>query len=194
MLSVTNALAQTPARADKIMTIVELRTCMKLEQSNKKAAEEILQHQRAFTRDQDAVKAEQAEVAGANDEVRANSATLNAERDALSALVAAQSTKSLAAKTDEQKAIIEAERVTLVERNRVYEQNSERFNAAQLRQSERISALNERIGVINQRNQTVNDRVEPHQKQVTLWREQCSNRRFREEEEMVIKKEMAAGK
>ena len=78
--------------------------------------------------------------------------------------------------------------------NRAYEQSVERFNAAQQTQGDRIRALNERIGAINQRNQTVNDRVEPHQKQVAVWRVQCSNRRFREEDEVAIKKEMAAGK
>ncbi len=69
-LGVTSAHAATPARPDKIMTIAELRTCMKLEYSNKKAAEEILQEQETFKRDQAAVKAEQAEVSKTNDEIR----------------------------------------------------------------------------------------------------------------------------
>ena len=193
-LSVTHALAQAPARPDKIMTIAELRTCMKLEQSNKKTAQEILQQQEAFKRDQDAVKAEQVAVNKANDDIRATAATNSAERDSVSGLMSALSAKASEAKTDEQKAAIEAERATLVERNRAYEQNVERFNATQQAQGDRVNALNERIGAINQRNQTINDRVEPHQKQAALWREQCSNRRFREEEEIVIKKEMAAEK
>lgn len=193
-LGVTSAFAQASARPDKIMTMAELRSCLKLEQSNKKTAEEILQVQEAFNRDQAAIKAEQAEVNKANDALRASAATITTERDALSSLVAALSTKSSAAKTDAEKAAVEAERVTLLERNRAFEQNTDRFNATQQAQRDRVNALNERIGAINQRNQTVNDRVEPHQKQVAVWREQCSNRRFREEEEVVIKKEMAAGK
>lgn len=198
MLAITvgmnNVHAATPARPDKIMTMAELRTCMKLEYANKKAAEEILQEQDAFKRDQAAVKADQVEVTKANDEIRANAATITTERDALSGLISGMSAKSAAAKTDEEKAAVEAERLALIERNRVYEQNMDRFNAAQQAQRDRVTALNGRIGVINQRNQTVNDRVEPHQEQVALWRDQCSNRRFREEEEVVIKKEIAAGK
>ena len=79
-LNANPAFAQTPARTDKIMTLAELRTCMKLEQSNKKSAAEILQEQATFKRDQDAVKADQAEVGKVNDDVRARSAVLNAER------------------------------------------------------------------------------------------------------------------
>lgn len=193
-VGLTSVHAATPARPDKIMTIAELRTCMKLEQSNKKAAEEILQEQDAFKRDQASVKTDQAEVTKANDEIRANAATITAERDALSALIAGMSAKSAAAKTDEEKAVVEAERLSLIERNRKYEESLDRFNAAQKAQRERVTALNVRIGAINERNGSVNDRVEPHQKQVALWRDQCSNRRFREEEEVVIKKELAAGK
>lgn len=191
---IKHVFAQAPARPDKIMTIAELRTCMKLAQSNKKAAEEILQEQEAFKRDQDAVKMEQAAVTKANDEIGMTAGTISAERDALSRLGSALSAKASDAKTDEQKVAVEAERVTLAERDRAYRQNVERFSATQQVQGDRVNALNERIGAINQRNQTVNNRVEPHQKQAALWRVQCSNRRFREEDEIVIKKEMAAGK
>ncbi|MEO7254616.1 MAG: hypothetical protein ABIZ64_10310 [Casimicrobium sp.] len=193
-LGVTSAHAATPARPDKIMTIAELRTCMKLEYSNKKAAEEILQEQETFKRDQAAVKAEQAEVSKTNDEIRANAATITTEREILSGLIAGLSTKSAAAKTDEEKAAVEAERLGLIERNRAFEQSTDRFNATQQVQRERVTALNARIAAINERNRTVNDRVEPHQKQAARWRDECSNRRFREEEEVVIKKEIAAGK
>ena len=193
-VGVTSVHAATPARPDKIMTIAELRTCMKLEQSNKKAAEEILQEQDGFKRDQASVKAEQAEVTKANDGIRASAATITAERDALSAVIAGMSAKSAAAKTDEEKAAVEAERLGLIERNRKYEESVDRFNATQKAQGDRISAFNARVASINERNRTVNDRVEPHQQQVALWRDQCSNRRFREEEEAVIKKELAAGK
>jgi len=185
---------QPPARPDKIMTIAELRTCMKLEQANKKNAAEILQEQDAFKRDQEAVKVEQAEVKKANDDIRARVATLNAERDAISTASTALSAKVAAAKTDEEKAALESERVKLLERNRQYEQDADKFNAMQPALRERVTALNERIDAINQRNKTINERVEPHQAQVASWRSTCSNRRFREEDEIVIKKELAAGK
>ena len=188
------AIAQTPARPDKIMTIAELRSCMKLEQANKKTAEEIVQEQEAFKRDQAAVKAEQAEVSKANDEVRARQAVLGAERDTLSAEANAFSAKVQVAKTDAEKADLGLERLKLVERNRLYDQSVERSNATQQALRDRITALNVQIDAINLRNKTINDRVEPHQEQVIAWRQQCSKRRFREEDEIAIKKEFAAGK
>ena len=186
--------AQSPVRNDKIMTMVELRSCMTLEQSNKKTAAEILQEQDAFKRDQDAVKTEQAGVGKANEETRARSAMIVTERDALSTLVSALNTKAEAAKTDAEKAEAEAERAKLVERSRLLEQNIDGFNASQQTLRDRVTALNARIDAINLRNKIINDRIEPQQKQVATWRDQCGNRRFREEEEVVIKKELAAGK
>lgn len=188
------AVAQAPARSDKIMTIAELRACMKLEQANKLMAAEILQEQAAFTRDQDAIKAEQAEVNQANADARGRSASIVVERDELATLVSALETKGQSAKTDAEKADYEAERTKLVERDRLLQRNIASFNAAQTAQLERINALNARIAPINERNKSINDRVEPHQKQMTAWRDQCGNRRFREEDEIAIKKELAAGK
>jgi hypothetical protein len=186
--------AQAPARSDKIMTIAELRNCMTLEQANKKNSAEILQEQDAFKRDQDSVKAEQAAVSKVNEENRARTAAIVTERDALSALISAQATKAQAAKTDAEKAEANAERTTLIERSNALEQSIDSYNAAQQAVQVRVTALNLRIDAINQRNKTINDRVEPQQKQVALWRDTCGNRRFREEDEVVIKKELAAAK
>lgn len=166
---------------------------MKLEKSNNQNAAEILQAQEAFKRDQEAIKVEQAEVSKANDDIRSRSAAITAERDALSPLISALSAKLQVAKTDAEKADAEAERLKLVERNRLLDQNMDSFNASQQTQRDRITALNARIDPINQRNRTINERVEPHQKQIATWRDQCGNRRFREEDEIAIKKEMAAG-
>ena len=166
---------------------------MKLEKSNNQNAAEILQAQEAFKRDQEAIKVEQAEVSKANDDIRSRSAAITAERDALSPLISALSAKLQVAKTDAQKADAEVERLKLVERNRLLDQNIDSFNASQQTQRDRITALNARIDPINQRNRTINERVEPHQKQIATWRDQCGNRRFREEDEIAIKKEMAAG-
>ncbi len=192
-VAATATFAQTPARSDKIMSIAELRSCMTLEQANKQAALAILKEQDAFKRDQDAVKTEQADVNKANDDMRARSATIAGERDAISALVSALSTQAQAAATDAAKAEAEAERVKLVERSGLLEQNIDRYNASQQTLRDRVTALNERVDAINQRSKTINDRIEPQQRQVAAWREQCGNRRFREEDEVVIKKELAAG-
>jgi chromosome segregation ATPase len=186
--------AAPAAAADKIMTIDELRVCMKLQQSNEKNAEEILQAQDNFKRDQDAVKAEQAEVAKANETLRTTMATLAAERDSVSAAVTALTAKVQAAKNDDEKVALEPERAKLSERNKQYEKDVDGFNASQQTLRDRVNALNARIDAINQRSKTVNEKVEPHKQQVTAYREQCGNRRFREEDEIVIKKELAAAK
>ncbi len=187
-------MAQPAPRSDKIMTIAELRACFKLKQSNETAATEILQQQQGFKRDEDAVKVEQAEVNKANDEIRARSSALNTERDAIEAVVTELSAKAQSAKTDAEKADYEAARVKITERGATHQKNSELFNAAQQTQRDRINVLNEKISNINQRGKTINDRVEPQQKQVAAWRDQCGSRRYREEDEIVVKKELAAGK
>ena len=189
-----NSFAQAPARPDKIMTIAELRACMRLEQTNKKTAAEILQEQEGFKRDQDAVKLEQAAVGKANEEIRARAAALNAERDAISELASGLAAKAEAAKTDVQQADFAVERAKIVERNGKYQLDAEAFNVMQQAQKGRVSAFNDRVDAINARNKTINDRVAPHQDQVAAWRDQCGKRRFREEDEVVIKKELAAGK
>ena len=188
-----NSFAQAPTHPDKIMTIAELRTCMRLEQANKRMAAEILRDQEGFKRDQDVVKVEQAAVGMANEEIRARAAVLNAERDAISALAAGLPAKAEAAKTDAEKADFAAERAKIVERNSAYQQDADRFNATKQAQEDRVSAFNERVDAINARNKTINDRVEPHQNQVATWRDLCGKRRFREEDEVVVKKELAAG-
>ncbi len=193
-IAVNPAVAQSPARPDKVMTIAELRACMSLQQANKKASAEILLEQGGFKRDQDAVKAEQAEVSKSNDDIRARSALIVTERDAVAAEVSALSTQAQAAKADAEKADAEAARVKLVERSAQLEKSIDSFNAVQQTVRDRVAALNARVDAINLRSATINDRVEPQQKQVAAWRDQCGNRRFREEDEVVIKKELAAGK
>lgn len=194
VFGVNPSAAQTPARSDKIMTIAELRSCMKLEQTNKRSAAEILADQESFKRDQEAVKAEQAAVGKLNDDIRARTTVLSAERDAISALATGLSAKAEAAKTDAERADFAVERAKIVDRNSLYQIEVDRFNLIQQAQRDRVSAFNERVDAINVRNKTINDRVEPQQIQVALWRDQCGKRRFREEDEVAIQKEFAAGK
>ncbi len=188
------ALAQSPARSDKIMSLAELRACMTHAQANKQTAAEILQQQDAFKRDQEAVKAEQADVDKANADGDARSAAIVGERDAISALVSALNTKAQAAKTDAEKAEAEAQRSRLVERSGQLGKNIDSFNASQQTLRDRVAVLNARVDAINGRSRTINDRIEPHQQQAAAWKEQCGNRRFREEDEVAIKKELAAAK
>lgn len=188
------AFAQAPVRSDKIMTLAELRSCMTLERANSVAAAEILQTQQAFKTDQDSVKAEQAEVDRANQTARERSAAITAERNTLSTAISEHATKAQTASTDADKAAAEAERVTLMQRSDALQQSVDAFNAAQLLLRERISALNARIDAINLRSKTINDRVEPQKQSSAKWRDQCASRRFREEDEVLIKKELATTK
>ena len=190
----TNLFAQAPARSDKIMSINELRSCMMLERANTIAAAEILQTQQAFKTDQDSVKAEQAEVDRLNQLTLERINAINAERGALSAAISAHAAKAQAASTDADKAAADAERVTLVQRGDALDQSVNALNAAQPALRERVSALNVRIDAINLRSKTVNDRVEPQKQRAAEWRDQCASRRFREEDEVLIKKELAATK
>lgn len=186
--------AAAPAKADKIMSIDELRVCMKLQQTNEKNGEEIQAAQDAFKRDQAAVKTEQGEVSKANEALRARMTALTAERDSLSAAVTDLNTKIQTAKKEEEKTALEPERVKLNERNKAFEKSLDEFNAEQKALRDRVDKLNASIDGINQRSHNVNDRVEPHKQSVAQWREQCGNRRYREEDEIVIKKELAAAK
>ncbi|TAG50233.1 MAG: hypothetical protein EAZ30_00590 [Betaproteobacteria bacterium] len=188
------AAAQPVAKADKIMTIDELRSCLKLNAANEDAAKAILLQQQTFKGDETAVKTEQADVNAASTALRARSAAIVAERDALSALIPGMNDRAAAAKTDAEKADYETERAKLLERGRLLQLETEAFNAAQQPLRDRVDALNVKIAAINQRALTVNELVDPHQKQVETWREQCGNRRFREEDEVVVKKELAAKK
>ncbi len=176
------------------MTLAELRTCMKLKQSNDAIAAEIKKDQESYTRDKAALKAEQAEVNKGNDDIRARGVALKAERDQMATRVTELTAMAQAAKTDAEKAVYETERAKLVERNRVFEKNAAEFTAEQKVQIERVNTLNASIEAINVRSHTINDRVDPQQDRVVAWREQCGNRRFREEDEVVVKKELAAGK
>ena len=182
------------AKPDRIMSIDELRVCMKLQQTNQKNGAEITQAQDDFKRDQASVRAEQTEVRSINEAQRAKLGTLTTERDASSAAVTDLNTRTAAAKTDEDRAALAPERAKLKERNDAFEKNLDQFNATQESLRTRIEKLNERIDDINKRSETINERVEPHTKSVAQWREQCGNRCYREEDEIAIKKELAAGK
>ncbi|MBL8309362.1 MAG: hypothetical protein JNL19_02965 [Burkholderiales bacterium] len=182
------------AKADKIMSIDELRTCMTMQQANEKNAALLLQTQDDYKRDQEAVKAEQADVAKASAAQRARLAALTTERETVAAAVTDLNARIGAAKKDEERAALEPERATLNERSAAFGKALDDYNAAQGALRDRVTALNTRIDALNARSKTVNDGIEPHKESVAKWREQCGSRRYREEDEIAIKKELAANK
>lgn len=177
-------------KRDRIMSIDELRVCMTIQKSNEAEAASVRNEQAAFVRDQDAVRTEQAEIKRINDELLTRSAAIRSERDAIRARVDELRAVATNAKTDAEKAEYEKQREAIGERNRKHDEVSAKFNADQQAHADRIDALNAKIEPLNARGKTVNDRVEPLQDKIAKWREQCGNRRFREEDEIVIKKEL----
>jgi chromosome segregation ATPase len=186
--------AQPAAKTDRIMTIDELRTCMTMQKANEVEAAAVKQEQADFTRDQDTIRAEQAEIKKVNDDIVARSNALRADRESMANRVTELRAMAEAAKTDAEKADYEREREKLAERSRAHDRATAEFNSTQQSQAARIDALNARIGPLNERGKTVNDRVEPLQEKLASWRVQCSNRRYREDDEIAIKKELAARK
>jgi hypothetical protein len=189
-----NEKSQPTAKGDKIMSIDELRACMTMQKANEEEAGALKREQVDFAREQDEVRAAQADVKKVNDELATRAAALRSEQTAMVNRVNELRTVGEAAKTDAEKADYEKERDKLAERNRAHEQAVAGFNAAQQAQVTRIETLNARIGPLNERGKTINDRVEPLQDKVIAWREQCGNRRYREDDETAIKKELAAKK
>lgn len=190
----TPATPAATAKADRIMSMDELRACMKLQQTNERNATEILDAQDNFKRDQDAVRAEQAEVRKASEARRARLAELTVERDAVSAAINDLNTRLQAAQKEDEKAALEPERVKLNDRSAAFGRDLDAFNAGQAPLAQRVDALNARVDSINARSKTINERVEPHKQSVVQWREQCGSRRYREEDEIAIRKELAASK
>lgn len=174
------------------MSIDELRACMTTKKVNDDEASALKREQADFARAQDAVRAEQNEVKKSNDELLTRAAVLRSEQAAMMSRVDELRLIALEAKTDADKAQYEQERDRLAERNRLHDLAIVNFNAAQQAQATRIEALNARIGPLNERGKAVSDRVEPVQEKVVAWRAQCGNRRYREEDEIAIKKELAA--
>jgi hypothetical protein len=185
---------QPASKGDKIMTFDELRACMTTQKVNEAEAASVKQEQADFTRDQEAIRAEQAEVKKINEEIVVRSNALRADRESMANRVVELRAMAEAAKTDVEKADYEKERDKLAERSRAHDRATTDFNSTQQAQAARIDALNARIAPLNERGKIVNDRVEPLQEKVASWREQCGSRRYREEDEIAIKKEFAARK
>jgi hypothetical protein len=99
-----------------------------------------------------------------------------------------------AAKTDEQKAAYEVERVKLTERGNLHTASNAQYNVDQQDFNKKNDALNARIPALNERGKAVNDGVESLQTKVSAWQSNCSKRRFREDDEILLKKEMATKK
>jgi len=184
-------LADDPAaRADRIMSKEELRACLLEKLDNDRDAQTLRADQQAFARDFDAVRAEQADVAGQGEAIRARSQGLRSEYATVNARLAELQPLLAGAKSDEDKARYEQERQELLARRRQNDNAREQLGQAQREHAARVDALNVRIDAINAKSRTVNDRVEPLQARVEAWKAKCGNRRYREEDEIALRKEL----
>ncbi len=181
--------AETP-RVDGIMSKEELRACMVEKHESDREAAALRADQQAFLRDYDAVKAEQADLNRLGEELRTRAAAIRTEEDAIGGRLGELQTLFLNAKSDEEKAALESERQTLLERRRKTEQARRDYDTAQGSYRARVDDLNGRITAINARSKTVNDRVEPVRARIDDWKAKCANRRYREEDEIAIRKEL----
>jgi uncharacterized protein (DUF3084 family) len=182
------------SKNDPIMSKDELRACMKAKQSNEDEAASIKTDQETFKRDYDAFKTEQTEINKQGDDLRGRATAISVERDVIATRASELQTRVPNLKTDEEKAKYEADRAQLLERSQMLDRTTAKFNEDQQSYAKRVEVFNGRIGPINERNKTVNSRVEPLEASVDSWRKKCGNRRYREDDEIAIKKELTAKK
>lgn len=190
LCTATGAIAQTPAKPDRIMTYKELRACMELKQQADGAAAQVRARQQAFEADRDALKADQARFAKSKDELVLRSATLNREQSDNVAARDALNAKLPTAKSDEEKAALAQQGAQLADRVSRFDKDATQFDADLRAHNERATALNTRIIEINERSKTVNDGADEAAELSSNWRNRCGNRRYREEDETEIKKEL----
>ncbi len=186
--------APAAPKVNALMTRDELRTCFKTQKSNEAEATSLKASQDEYARDYETLRTDKAEIDKANADNRERLAAVNAERDAISARTDELRAVAESAKTDEQRAAYEVERLKLVERNTAYEKTSADFYASQAPLRGKTEAFNAKVGPLNERSKAVNAGVEPLQQKVAQWRERCGNRRYDEADEIAVRKEMAAGK
>jgi hypothetical protein len=182
--------AQLPAPGNKILSFDELRSCLLTRKRNEEESASVKKEQEAFRRDHDAIKAEQVEISKFNETLNQEQAKLTTDRQAIDARTVELRAMAEAAKTDEEKAKYNAEVIIHIERGDKHDDARAQYRARQETYNERIAAFNAKLSGINARSKSVNDRVEPLLKADADWRAACSNRRFHEEDEKELKKEL----
>lgn len=204
------AMAQTPAKkGDKIMSKDELRACMTLDQSNETRTDEIEKRHEALSKERDALENKQddtepqrAEVDRLLEEVKladakvAENAALIEDWNGRMAEFAKKAKEMRNAARREQ--VLKQERIKLESANEPLVAD----RAAKVAAYEKaVESLNQRItqrssGSVewNKRYEALRAEEAELNKSKDKWTSECSNRRFRENDEMAIKKELAAKK
>ena len=193
-LTATGAIAQTAANADRIMNYKELRACMELKQQADRAAAQVRARQNAFEADRDALKVDQTRFAKSKDELVVRSETLNKEQQDIIAARSAVNAKLPTVKSDEEKTALAQQLTQLADRATRFDKDATQFDADLKAHNERATELNTRVIGINERAKTVNDGVDEAADLNSDWRNRCGNRRYREEDEAEIKKELGLTK
>jgi chromosome segregation ATPase len=194
LCAASGAMAQAAAKPDRIMTRDELRACMVLKQQADSATSQVRERQQAFVADRDALKADKTQLSRNSEELATRGKDLGVERDAIVGATSALSAKAQAAKSDEDKADVAQQRAQLADRASRFDKDVVQFNSEQKALLERVSALNTRTEAINERAKTVNDGTDEAAELSSNWRNRCGNRRYREEDEAELRKELGLSK
>ncbi|MCS6996757.1 MAG: hypothetical protein NZ533_07355 [Casimicrobiaceae bacterium] len=184
------AQAAPGGRTDALLTKEELRACLLAKQANDREAASIRAEQEAFVREHDAIRADQAELKRQAEALEAERLALRAEDEAISRRLVELSLERRQAKSEAERAPFDAEEQALRDRRRRNDLRQTEHVAAVREHGQRVDALNARIEAINARGRTINDRVAPLQARIEAWRTQCANRRYREEDEIALRKEL----
>lgn len=209
-LTAGHAMAQAPAKkGDKIMTKDELRACMTLDQSNETRTEAIEKRHEALSKERDALENAQDDTGP----LRAEVDRLLEEVKQADAKVAENATKiedwnsrmaDFVKKSKEMRNAARREQVLKQERIKLESANEPLIadRAAKVAAYEKaVESLNQRItqrsgGSVewNKRYDALRAEEAELNKSKDKWTSECSNRRFRENDEMAIKKELDAKK
>lgn len=185
--SVSAPKAAEPAKPkQRLMTLDQLRRCMKL--ANENATEAV-----ALTKERVDVETERAKLMEEKGALQTRSETLQAEGKAIveeqaELLEGSKELAKLAEKSDLKEA--EAKRLSHNVRIDSNRQRVDDFNASRIAIKTTKDALDPRIEASNVRLKKFQNSVEEHNYGVEDWKAECANRPYAEADEVIIKKEM----
>jgi len=173
---------------EKLMTRDELRACMDQRDANDAEAADINAQLQAYKDNTDKLKADRDRLEAATTAMNARVQTAKTEYDAI--IKANEDFKAAAPKME--KADFEAKKKELSDRQTAFEAAREKIIADGNALSAEKEALGNNIDKHNENYKTLDDRRENQLDKVDAWKKDCSNKKYDENDEAVIKKERAA--
>lgn len=171
----------------KLLTLDQLRRCMKLDASNASEGAALRQEKIEVEAERAKLMEERAALQSLSESLAADAKAIVAEQDAL-----VESSKELAKPVDKS-ALKEAEAKRLAH-NALVDSNRKRvegFNAQRTQVNSTRGDLDTRIAASNVRLKKFQDRADEHNYNVEDWKADCADRPYAEADEIIVKKEMA---